>query len=425
MLDRLTAYLDHLNHSLLSMESMVQLAWVLLSVVGGYLLSRRPRRLLDDYTDTHDSPNWLQPFRDVVCEQFFPLITLIFLLLYSAAAAEMEWKTRINQAAISLTVAWIVIRFCSVFIRQRSLARWVAMLAWTVAALNIVGVLDNVVALLDSVAFSMGESRLSLLIVLQGVALLTLLLWGAATMARLAEHQLRQMPDMAPSLQVLITKIVRITLIVIAFLIGLNAVGIDLTAFAVFGGAIGVGIGFGLQKVVSNFISGIILLLDRSIKPGDVIVVEDTYGWVNKLSSRHVSVLTRDGKEHLIPNEFLITEKVENWSYSNNNVRIRVPLSVAYNTDLRQAIEVVLDAVKESPRIMKDPSPNCLVRGFGDSAVELELRVWIQDPANGVGNIMSELYLLIWDAFKEHHITIPFPQREVHLMSDHTKEQAA
>ncbi|MFP6855071.1 MAG: mechanosensitive ion channel domain-containing protein, partial [Opitutales bacterium] len=218
--------------------------------------------------------------------------------------------------------------------------------------------------------------------------------------------------------QVLLAKLARIGLLFFSILVALNTVGLDLSSFALLGGAIGVGIGFGLQKVVSNLVSGLILLLDRSIKPGDVIEIDETYGWINSLRARYASVITRDGKEHLIPNEDLITNKVINWSFSHKNVRVRIPFGISYDSDPREAIDLCLDAARAEPRVLNDPDPRCLVRGFGDNSLDLELRFWIADPANGVGNIRSAVLLSVWDRFKQANVTIPFPQRDIHVKSD-------
>ena len=192
-------------------------------------------------------------------------------------------------------------------------------------------------------------------------------------------------------------------------------VGIELSSLTILGGAIGLGLGFGLQKVISNLISGVILLLDKSIKPGDVISIEDTYGWINKLSARYVSVITRDGRETLIPNENLITNHVENWSFSDTKVRLRSPIGISYDADVRKAIELCKQAALNCDRVLNSPAPQCPVKGFGDNSVDLELRFWIRDPARGVTNIKSMVYLEIWDLFHEHGIEIPYPQRDVHI----------
>ncbi len=197
----------------------------------------------------------------------------------------------------------------------------------------------------------------------------------------------------------------------------MSTVGIDLTAFAVFSGAVGVGIGFGLQKVVSNLISGVILLMDKSVKPGDVITVGETYGWINTLGARYASVVTRDGTEYLIPNEDIITQQVVNWSYSNNAVRLKIPIGISYKADVRKAIALCLEAAAEVERVVDQPKSVCLLKGFGDSSVDLELRIWISDPQNGVSNVKSQVLLLVWDKFHAHDIEIPFPQRDLHIRS--------
>jgi small-conductance mechanosensitive channel len=213
----------------------------------------------------------------------------------------------------------------------------------------------------------------------------------------------------------MITKSVHITLLFLACLVALNSIGINLTALTLFSGAIGVGIGFGLQKIVGNFISGLILLSDKSIKPGDVVQLADVYGFVNHMGGRYVSVVTRDEKEYLIPNEDLITQQVINWSYSSRKIRIRVPVGISYNADPHGAIELISKVVSGIDRILVEPAPRCLLRGFGESSVDLELRFWIDDPQNGVANVTSEALLKIWDALKENSIEIPFPQRDLHL----------
>jgi small-conductance mechanosensitive channel len=190
---------------------------------------------------------------------------------------------------------------------------------------------------------------------------------------------------------------------VIAVVVALKTVGIDLTAFAVFTGAVGVGIGFGLQKAVSNFISGLFILIDKSIKPGDVISVGNTYGWVSSLGTRYVSVVTRDAIEYLIPNEEVITERVINWSYSSAEVRLKLPVGISYGADVRQAIELCQGAASETRRVLSEPEPVCLLKGFGDNGVDLELRIWINDPKNGVSNVKSDVFLRIWDKFVRRH----------------------
>jgi small-conductance mechanosensitive channel len=190
-----------------------------------------------------------------------------------------------------------------------------------------------------------------------------------------------------------------------------------LTAFAVFGGALGVGIGFGLQKIISNFVSGIILLMDSSIKPGDTIGIAGTYGWIQSLGARYVSVITPDGIEHLIPNEDLIVNQVENWSFSGKRVRLKVPVGISYNSDVRKAMALCVESTEKPERILKNPRPTCQLLEFGDNSVNLEIRFWIRDPQNGVANVKTAVLLGVWDRFHEHGINIPFPQRDLHIRS--------
>jgi small-conductance mechanosensitive channel len=207
----------------------------------------------------------------------------------------------------------------------------------------------------------------------------------------------------------------KIALISLALVIGLNAVGIDLTALAVFSGAVGVGLGFGLQKIVSNFVSGIILLVEQSIKPGDVIEVGHTYGCVSSLGARYASVHGRDGKEYLIPNETLITNQVVNWSYSSSLLRLDIKFGVGYGCDLREVRRLAVEAARQTRRVIASPTPVCHITEFGDNAVNLLLRFWIEDPANGVKNVTGDIYLALWDAFQQHGIELPYPQREIRI----------
>jgi small-conductance mechanosensitive channel len=213
----------------------------------------------------------------------------------------------------------------------------------------------------------------------------------------------------------LIGNLIKIALICIAVLAGLNTVGIDLTAFAVFSGAIGVGVGFGLQKIVANFVSGIILLVERSIKPGDVIEVGHTFGHVVSLGARYAAVRGRDGKEYLIPNETLIGNQVINWSYSSPQVRVDAEFGVAYGSEPHQVRRLAIEAAAETPRVLAEPEPVCHITGFGESAINFVLRFWIDDPASGVTNIKGDVFLSLWASFKRHDIALPFPQRDLHL----------
>jgi small-conductance mechanosensitive channel len=344
-----------------------------------------------------------------------PIIWLVLQWLSLLIAAQARLPHQVIKSVASLITAWVVIRLTTTLVRDRTWSRFIAIAAWTIAALNILNLLDPTTDLLDGIALTLGSLRISALTIIKAVLSLAVLLWLATVASRLLERRITTLPNLTPSLQVLLSKLLKIVFIVIAVVVALNSVGIDLTAFAVFTGAVGVGVGFGLQKAISNFVSGVMLLLDKSVKPGDVISVGQTYGWVSSLGARYVSVVTRDGTEYLIPNEDLITHQVVNWSYSSNQVRLRIPIGVSYNADVRQARALCLEAAAETPRVLAEPPPVCLLLGFAESAIDLELRVWIHDPKNGVGNVKSDVLLLVWDKFHAHGIEFPYPQRDLHL----------
>jgi len=346
-----------------------------------------------------------------------PIAWLTLQWIAIAAVTRLAWPSHLLTIIASLLTAWLLIRLVTMLVANVALARFIAITAWSVAALNIFGLLDPLTALLDSWAVNVGQVRVSPLTLIKVALALWLSLWLANGLATLVERKLERSQSVAPTMRVLGAKLTRIALITTAFLVALSAVGIDLTALAVFGGALGVGLGFGLQKIFSNLVSGVILLMDRSIKPGDVISVGTSFGWINHLGARYASVITRDGIEHLIPNEELITQRVENWSYSNELVRLRIPIGISYQSDPRLAIKLCVEAAEMAPRVQLQPEPRCQLMGFGDNSLNLELRIWINDPQNGRANLISEVLLGVWDRFQEHGIEIPFPQRDLHLRS--------
>ncbi len=358
-----------------------------------------------------------KPAADALAPLSLPVIWLVGQWFSVFAAENAGWPNHLIEVVVSLLTAWVIIRLASSLIRNKAWSNAIALIAWTIAALNITGLLDPTTAVLDSMALRFGEVRISVLGVAKGIVAVGVLLWLAGVLARLVERRLRAMPGVTPAAGVLFAKLFKILLFTIAVVVGLDTVGIDLTAFAVFSGAVGLGIGFGLQKVFSNLISGVILLADRSVKPGDVIAVGDTFGWINSLGARYVSVITRDGTEHLIPNEELISQRVENWSYTHRRVRLRLPVGIDYGADVHKAMELTVEAAKTSERVLADPAPVCRMMGFGDNSVDMELRVWINDPQNGIANVRSDILLGIWDSFQAEGIHFPFPQRDLHIRS--------
>lgn len=319
--------------------------------------------------------------------------------------------------ASHLAVGWFLVVMINRMTQEPFWQKLLGSIIVVVTLLSISNLLEPTSQALDGISFPLGTLTISLLGIIKGLFMLLFLIWISIRLSGAAESQLHKMPNITPSMEVLFAKVLKVILISLSILIGLQSVGIQLSSLTVLGGAIGLGLGFGLQKVISNLISGVILLLDKSIKPGDVISIENTYGWINKLSARYVSVITRDGRETLIPNENLITNYVENWSFSDTKVRLRAPIGISYDADVRQAIDLCIQAAHNCPRVLDNPAPKCPIKGFGDNSVDIELRFWIADPANGVTNIKSAVYLEIWDLFHEHNIEIPYPQRDIHIKS--------
>ena len=280
----------------------------------------------------------------------------------------------------------------------------------------------SMVESLDSMALSMGDMRVSLFDVLIVSAVVLGVIAFAWFMSKLARRVVRRFTKLDDTQQLLAEKILTIVIWAAAFFLGIDLLGIDLTALAVFSGAFGLAIGFGLQKTFGNLIAGIILLMDKSIKPGDVIAVADlagneTFGQIRKIGVRAVSVTTRDQREYLIPNENLMINQVENWSYSSKNVRMQVPVGVSYEADMNLAEQLMLEAAKSCDRILKAPPPTVWMSEYGDNSVNFIIHCWIQDPEDGVGNVRSAVLKKLWWLFKEHGVEIPFPQRDIHIRS--------
>lgn len=300
-------------------------------------------------------------------------------------------------------------------LRESTKKRFV-FLGWVLLVLMLTKSITPIIDFLDTAQFTVGEKVISVWSIVKAVIIFVLLIWAVGKMTSLIEKNfLRNNRKLSPSARTLIVKITNISGLIIAFMMTLDIIGIDLAAFAFFGGALGIGIGFGLQKVVGNLISGMILIMDKSIKPGDVITVADTYGEVTALHARYVVVRKRNGTEVLIPNEHLMTNEVINWSYENKNVRITVEVGVSYDSDIEHVQAILHEVTKNSPRVLNEPEPRAFLTGFGDSSINFEVRFWVNDPEAGIGAVRSEIFMEIWKRFKEENIEIPFPQRVVHL----------
>ncbi len=339
-------------------------------------------------------------------------------IIISLTLALWDW-TLIANVIFAITLAAVAGLLTNDFIRGVRMPDWLGSVMGVGVAVttlfSLVGSIEAITVALDRVGFDLGDGRISLLKIVTVIFTGVLLFAVARIVGRIISHSISNSSRFDATQKLLGQKIATIIIVIIAFFIGIDVLGIDLTALAFFSGAFGLAIGFGMQKTIGNLIAGIILLMDRSIKPGDVIVVGDSFGWVNKIGVRAVSVLTRDGKEHLIPNENLMINEVENWSYSDPNVRMKIDVGVAYNSDMRKVQELLYQAVRESKRVLKRPAPVVWMLEFGDNSVNFQIRCWINDPQDGIGNVKGDVMMRVWDLFQEHNIEIPFPQRDLYI----------
>ncbi|OWU86170.1 mechanosensitive ion channel protein [Oceanicola sp. 22II-s10i] len=396
-------------------QILIALGLIVLAEVGSRILGPRYHAWL---RERDGWPKWRLRFALLLHRRMRLILFVAMIWPLVWLMREATWPSRSYLLTIigSLAFAYLAIALVTRLIANNLLRSLVRIGGWIWATLIIVGLTDETHTLLDSVAFSIGETRFSLWLLLQAMVMLAALFTVARFLAHASAANINRVEDISPSMQVLVVKFLQVILYGAAFFIGLRAVGVDLTGLAVLSGAIGVGLGFGLQKVVSNLVSGIIILLDKSVKPGDVISLGETFGWINSLGARYVSITTRDGKEYLIPNEDLITGQVVNWSHSNDFVRLDIFFGTAYGDDPHVVRKVAIEAAMSVERVLTHKPAVCHIVGFGDSSVDYILRFWIRDPTQGLTNIRGNVYLALWDAFKANGISIPFPQREVKVL---------
>ena len=328
------------------------------------------------------------------------------------------WPSRsyLLEVAAKLAFAWLVISLVTSVIRNAFIVRLVSFSAWLVAALSILGQLDPVIEALDSVSVVLGGLRLTPLLLIKLGALLIAALWVTNIASNFAESRITRSSDLTPSIQVLLVKMIRFGLMIFAIAVAMSAVGIDLSALAIFSGAAGVGIGFGLQKIVANFISGIILLADKSVKPGDLVTIGDSTGRINEMKTRYISVAAGDGREILIPNEDLVTQKVVNWTYTDKNTLVKVNFGTNYDADPRLVCKLAIDNAAAAPRAIRGKPPNCILTEFAEAGMKFSLTFWIADP-DGMDNVKSEVMLALWEVFKREGIRMPYPVREIRIRS--------
>lgn len=335
-----------------------------------------------------------------------------------------KWQdVHLFNLAVPLLLSFIAIQGCFFVLRRilkpsrtlHMVERTVSWLVWVVFALHLTGYLDDVVAALDAVGFDAGKQHLSLYTLLVGLLSVTVTLMIALWLAHLLESRLIGAMPLTPNLRVAFTKLSKGLFIVLAVLIALPMVGIDITVLSVFGGALGVGLGLGLQKIAANYVSGFTLLLDQSIRIGDMVQVNEHYGEVREIATRYTVLRSLNGSESIIPNETMITNPVINKSLTDKDNQILLPVQVAYGSDLDRVRELLLEVAAANDRVMIQPEPRVRLQSFGDNGINLELVVWIQDPEEGEFNLRSDLNWAIWATFRRENVEIPFPQRVIHM----------
>ena len=427
------ARFDNLLIRLVEDSQDVALLWQLGVLAACALAAWGAMRMVKPYLDRPDTL-W-SAGRAGIRRVGFPLLMLLALLLGREIAGLWLPSTHLLNLAVPLLLSLAGVRLLIyalryVFEPKASLKIWertVAWLIWGGFALHITGLLPRIHAALESLSFQSGSHRFSLWLLVQAAAVIVVAIIVALTLARLVESRLMGVTQMNLSLRMALSKAARTVFLILAVLVALPAVGIDLTVLSVFGGALGVGIGFGLQKVASNYVSGFIILLDRSVRIGDLVTIDNKYGQVSQINTRYTLLRSLDGTESIVPNETLITQTVVNHSLSKPNVRVALPVQVSYDTDLEQAEALMLEAAHDQKRVIfDDPDnlPRVFLKEFADNGILLELAVWIRDPSEGQNNLRSDINWAIWRRFKAAGIDIPFPQRVIHLAPDATSVTA-
>jgi len=412
-------------HALLAQPSIW---WQLATVAGSFLLAWLLGHLLQQRLKPIVQPGVITGVsRTAMRTGIHALVPILWWLALLAAQA---WSRRrgasvdVLHTAVILVGALAFIRM-GVFVLRHSfspgskLKAWewsLTVTIWGLVVLHILGLLPVVIEVLEEYALTLGSTRISLYMVTSFVLSIALLSLVALWLTNGFQTLLRHADSFDDSIKLVLSKLARFLLLTLAVVIAMVTAGIDLTALAVFGGALGVGIGLGLQRIISNFVSGIILAFEETIRPGDVISVGDTFGVVRGLHARFIEVRNRDGKDILVPNEMLLTSEIVNWSHGDKNVRFHLPVQISYQNDPAAAMAIMEQAARDTARVLADPPPAARLMGFGDNGIDLELRLWVNDPENGVNNVRSDTYLRIWQAFRAQGISIPYPQRDVHLI---------
>jgi small-conductance mechanosensitive channel len=406
-----------ITKNVLSMDAAIQVGLVFVCVIFGIVVARI---LSPAFSRAIESSHLGQFFRIILhrLNRLMTPIAILVLLLMSIiiiTSSDIPVQTGFIDAVLRLTAAWIVIRIAVQIVRNRFMRHTIGGCIWLIAALSIFGVLGNTAIMLDSLGVNLGSMRLSALTVVKALFATLIMTYTAFALSSIVERRLEQIPAMSSGSRLLLTKIIRLVLFTMAVLLGITIAGVNLSMLTVFSGAVGLGLGFGLQKGVSNLFTGFMLLFDHTIQPGDIIELQNgTFGIVRQMGSRCTEIITLDKKSFLIPNEYLVSNQVINWSRSGSKIQLNIEFGVGYDQDPDEIIKAAVDAASKVERVMKAPRPSCKMKSFKDGSIEFILFFWIDDAGHGIINAKSEVLRNLWATLKEKNVTIPYTPRTIY-----------
>ena len=419
---KLIEWAQWVQNQLLTVDVLLQAAILFLALLPAAIFGPQLKKIIQTQVAPRAPYGILRRAANAFAHIATPIALYITLQIAVAVLKSIGHSYALTAAGASLLTAWIVIRLVTLVIRSAFWSKVAFYVFWPIAALDAFNVLDDIVVQLEAFSVPLGTDEngiaqtLSALDIIRTLAVFGVLFWVASIANKFIKTRIDGIEELTSSFKALLGKILDVLLPIVALIAALQIVGFPFGTLAIFGGAIGLGVGLGMQRTVSNFFAGFTLIADKSIKPGDVIEIDDTYGWVTQMSARYVSIRTRDGTAHLVPNDKFIEEGVINWSHSDRVLRLHAGFGVSYSTeDVRALARQVEERALTVDRVLKSPAPRCNLMEFGDSSINFDLRFWINDPANGVSNVRSDVYMAVWDLLKEIGVEIPFPQRDLHI----------
>lgn len=419
-------YFQQAQEQILSPTFLYQVGALLIIYLVGWLASRKVR---DIFPMTRDEPqsgaHSVQTFVYRLGGTLFPVFTITLLKLTTVLGKQYQLDPWLLEIAMIIAVMLFLNSVISNFVVNKGIAAFLRWIGLPIVFLHLIDVLPKVIGALETVSFSVGNVNISAYGIIRVLVFGILLFWLGRASNTMGKDIIRNQKKLDVSTKEVFAKLFEVALFCVIFLLLLNIMGINLTALAVFGGAVGVGLGLGLQSIASNFISGIIILLDRSLTVGDYVELDDgSKGFVREFKMRYAVLETYDGKDILVPNEKFINSLLVNWTHKDSKQRYRIDFSVAYKTDIRSMVEIIKEAVAEHPQVISGEDvaiefrPDCEIDSFGDSGVNMFVEFWMEGVDDGQNRVGGDLLLLVFETLREHDIEIPFPQREVRVINE-------